>query len=90
MRSSRDVDMLNRISWKKNFVNQYNNKIMKYVLAIIFLLGYIFLAIAIFTSDFSISIDFALLGLATIFYCPAAIAMFAIAIWGLHNYVYEE
>ena len=63
---------------------------MKYILTITFLLGYVFLAIGIFTSDFSISIDFALLGLATIFYCPAAIVMFAIAIWGLHNYVYEE
>lgn len=63
---------------------------MKYILTITFLLGYIFLVIGIFTSDFSISIDFALLGIATIFYCPAAIVTFAIAMWGLHNYVYEE
>lgn len=61
-----------------------------YILDIIFLLGYIFFVIAIFTSKDSVSSNFAMLGIATIFYCPAAIVTFAIAMWGLHNYVYEE
>ena len=50
---------------------------MRYILAIIFLLGYIFFVIAIFTSKTCLSNDFALLGLLTILYCPFAVAIFS-------------
>lgn len=53
---------------------------MKYILYIIFLLGYIFFAISIFTSKDSVSSDFAMFGLLTSLYCP-----FAIAICKLYN-----
>lgn len=49
---------------------------MKYILAIIFILGYIFFVVAIFTSKVCISHDFALLGLLTTLYCPFAVAVY--------------
>ena len=51
---------------------------MKYILAIVFLLGYIFFAIAIFTSGYSTSKDFVLLGILTAIYCPIAIGILTI------------
>ena len=48
---------------------------MKNAVAIIFLLGYIFFVIAIFTSKACISNDFALLGLLTILYWPFVVAI---------------
>ena len=49
--------------------------IYNYILDIIFLLGYIFFTIAIFTSDDSISSDFIMLGILTTLYCPTAVAI---------------
>lgn len=48
---------------------------MKYILYIIFLLGFIFFAISIFTSKDSVSSDFAMFGLLISLYCPLAIAI---------------
>lgn len=48
---------------------------MKYILYIILLLGFIFFAIAIFTSKDSVSNDFARFGLLFSLYCPLAIAI---------------
>ena len=48
---------------------------MKYILAIVFLLGYIFFVIAIFTSEYSTSKDFVLLDTLTAIYCPIAVGI---------------
>lgn len=48
---------------------------MKYILYIILLLGYIFFAIAIFTSKYSVSSYFAMFGLLNSLYCPLALAI---------------
>ena len=59
--------------------------IYNYVLDIIFLLGYISLVVAIFTSGYSASKNFVLLGTLTTTYCP-----FTIVICKYCNYLGEE
>lgn len=48
---------------------------MKHILNIIFILGYICFVIAIFTSGYSTSKDFVLLGTLTTIYCPIAVGI---------------
>ena len=48
---------------------------MKHILNIIFVLGYICFVIAIFTSGYSTSKDFVLLGTLTTIYCPIAVSI---------------